>query len=207
MTQNSNQSVRNAEAAETISHVPTFEEVYAMPYIQESLRSLLMSNSMNYPSLASYEDDIRQEMLIFLAKSLVKFDPAKSEITTFCRMKLETGLIRARRYYRTDSQRAISQAVPLDKLVNAEKQADSGVSSAIRMKTEFYSESPFEKQAWNDAFQDVVDSLSDDDRVVCEAIMEGCLPREMFAMGICGRSSLYERILPSIKEAFVKKKF
>lgn len=44
MTQNNNQSVRNAEAAKKTESIPTFEEVYAMKYIRESIESILDQN-------------------------------------------------------------------------------------------------------------------------------------------------------------------
>ncbi len=206
MTQIEKQSVRNAEAAENTNRIPTFEEVYAMPYIQESIRSLLMKNSMLFPYLASYEDDLRQEMLIYLASSLVRYDFAKSDIKTFCRMKLETGLIRARRIYRSESSKAISSAVQLDALIKGEDE-ETGVSGSVRRRTECYSESPFEKESWDEDFQDAYNSLSRQDQVICDAIMDGRPPREMIKMGLCTRSSLYERALPAIRKAFIEKIF
>lgn len=45
MTQIKKQSVRNAEAVETTTFIPTYEEIIAIPYVQESLRSLAIENS------------------------------------------------------------------------------------------------------------------------------------------------------------------
>ena len=110
MTQNKTMSVRNTAVAATI---PTFEEVYAMDYVQESIRTLIMENSRKYPMMASYEDDIKQEMLIYLAQSLAKFDPTRASIQTYSRMALLIGLRRARRYYFTETQKVLSQAVQI----------------------------------------------------------------------------------------------
>ncbi len=207
MTQENNQPVRNAEAAETINHVPTFEEVYEMPYIQESLRALLMSNSVNYPSLATYEDDIRQEMLIFLSNALSRYNPEKSDIKTFCRMKLETGLIRARRLYRTNSQRGISHAVPLDRLLNAERETGCGVSSAIRKNIECYTNDPFGKQDRDEEFQQVISALPPTERKICELILDGGFPIHAYEQKICTQHYFYTVALPMLKSHFRKNIF
>lgn len=45
MTQIEKLSVRNAESLSPINNAPTFEEVIAIPYVRESLRSLVVGNS------------------------------------------------------------------------------------------------------------------------------------------------------------------
>ena len=80
MTQIEKLSVRNAESLSPINNAPTFEEVIAIPYVRESLRSLVVGNSRLFPFMASYEDDISQEMSIFLAQRLETYDPRKSDI-------------------------------------------------------------------------------------------------------------------------------
>jgi len=207
MTQKNNQSVRNAEAAENSNHIPTFDEVYAMPYVRESIRSLLMTNSMLFPHLASYEDDLRQDMLIFLAASLEHYNPVKSDIKTFCRMKLETGLIRARRQYRSESQKAISYAIPLDKLVDAEQEEYRSVSTGIRRKTEFFAESPFEKEALDEDLQDVLNSLCQQDRKICESLLDGMPLTQIHESHICSKRYLFKHALPRIRKIMQAKKF
>ncbi|MDD3966835.1 MAG: hypothetical protein PHP63_07290 [Candidatus Marinimicrobia bacterium] len=101
MTQIEKQSVRNAEAAENINRIPTFEEVYAMPYVRESIESLLDQNVRRYSLLSGFKDDLRQEILIHLNVELTKYDPDKSSIQTFARMAILSGLRMARRNYFT----------------------------------------------------------------------------------------------------------
>jgi len=99
MTQNNNQSVRSeAEAALNTNRIPTFEEVYAMPYVQESIQAILEQNIRQYPLLATYQDDLRQEMLISLNDALSKYD-GRSGIETFCRTCLDNAMKMARRQY------------------------------------------------------------------------------------------------------------
>ena len=71
MTQIEKTSVRNAESVSSINNAPTFEEVIAIPYVRESLRSLVVGNSRLFPFMASYEDDISQEMLMRLRMLLL----------------------------------------------------------------------------------------------------------------------------------------
>ena len=201
MTQNSTISVRNTAVAATI---PTFEEVYAMDYVQESIRTLVMENSRKYPMMASYEDDIKQEMLIYLAQSLETFDPTRASIQTYSRMALLIGLRRARRYYFTETQKVLSQAVQIEKLVDAEKDSlDMSVSSEIRQATESYSDTPFDVAERKEAFYAALDKLSPEDRKIANAIMNGIPLREFSKRNICNNFYLYEHAIPTIKRVLV----
>ena len=200
MTQKNTMSVRNSAVAATI---PTFEEVYAMEYVQESLRSLAMANSRKYPMMASYEDDIKQEMLIFLAQALPKFNPQKSQIKTFCRKMLVCGLSHARRYYFSDTQIHLSQAVQIEKLVEAEKDSlDMSVSSEIRQATESYSDTPFDVTERKEAFYAALDKLSLEDRKIANAIMSGIPLREFAKRKICSLRYLYNHAIPNMRDVF-----
>lgn len=64
MTQKQILSVQNTETAIPIHHIPTFDEVYAMPYVRESLECILDQNIRQYQILYSFKDDLRQEILI-----------------------------------------------------------------------------------------------------------------------------------------------
>ena len=71
MTKNHKKTVRKeAESAIKSIRIPTFDEVYTMPHVQESIRSLIDLNIHQFPVLASYADDIRQELLIAVNKAL-----------------------------------------------------------------------------------------------------------------------------------------
>ena len=62
--------------------LPTFDEVYAMPYVRESLECILDQNIRQYQILYSFKDDLRQEILIHINNELSNFDPEQSAIQT-----------------------------------------------------------------------------------------------------------------------------
>ena len=70
MTQKQILSVQNTETAIPIHHIPTFDEVYAMPYVRESLECILDQNIRQYQILYSFKDDLRQEILIHMNHEL-----------------------------------------------------------------------------------------------------------------------------------------
>jgi len=118
MTQENIQSVRSdAEAALNNNHIPTFEEVYAMPYVQESIQAIIDQNIRQYPLLESYKDDLVQEMLIILNDALPKYD-GRAGIEAFCRTCLENGMKMARRQYFQERNLHISFARDIDDFEN-----------------------------------------------------------------------------------------
>ena len=92
-------SADNAQIAATIRHTLTFEEVYAMTYVRESIECLLDQNLRQYPVLNGYKDDLRQEILIRLNNELPVFDPEKSSFNTFFRRVLHAAMYDARKVY------------------------------------------------------------------------------------------------------------
>ena len=203
MTQIKKQSVRNAEAVETTTFIPTYEEIIAIPYVQESLRSLAIENSRLFPMMAPYEEDISQEMSILLAQRLEAYDPLKSDIKTFCRMLLETGLMRARRRYATKTQQVISQAIQIETLVETENEAlVMDVSSGVRSKTDAYSDDPFFSLEKKEAFKAALASLSPKDQKIAQAIMDGVPIVEICNSEYCCRRYFYRHALPNMRRAF-----
>lgn len=203
MTQAEKPSVRNAESVTSINNVPTFEEVIAIPYVRESLRSLVVGNSRLFPFMASYEDDISQEMSIFLAQRLETYDPRKSDIKTFCRMVLEAGLMRTRRRYATKTQQVISRAVQIETLVETESNAlVMDVSAGIRSQTNPYSDDPFFSLEKGEAFKEALESLSPKDQRIAQAIMDGIPIAEICNSDYCCRRYFYRHALPNMRRAF-----
>ena len=200
MTQNNTMPVRNTAVAATI---PTFEEVYAMDYVQESIRTLIMENSRKYPMMASYEDDIKQEMLIYLAQSLAKFDPTRASIQTYSRMALLIGLRRARRYYFTETQKVLSQAVQIEKLTECQQEEkDLSVSTEIRNASETYSVNPFADASFREDFYCIYNQLSHTDKIIADAIMDGISFSKIWSSGICTHRYFYNHALPTLKKKF-----
>jgi len=207
MTQHNIQSVHNEEVAnKTVNIVPTFDEIYAMDYVQNSIKSILFSNSQNYPMMAPYEDDIRQEMLIYLARSLETFNSEKSNIKTYSRLALLIGLRRARRAYFTDTQKCISMAIPLHKLIEAEQsERDLGATTETRNNTTFYAADPFGDDEKREEFYAIFASLSLKDQKIAKLIMVGMTYANICATEICSLRYLYERALPNMRRAFKNK--
>ena len=114
MTQSNTQSVRNdAETATAETRIPTFEEVYEMPYVQESIRTLIAVTVHKFPILSSYQDDLRQEILLHLYNDLPRYN-GRSDIKTFARLSIESGLKSAKLKLFRQKNNAILYAVDID---------------------------------------------------------------------------------------------
>lgn len=172
MTQTNTQSVRSdAEAAVNTNRVPTFEEVYAMPYVQDSIRALIDQNVRQYPILASHEDDLRQEMLISLWKALPRFNPEKSSIKRFIRMPLISALRDARDKFFTDSNLMLAHA---DNIADYEfRDEDSVLSCEKRQIMAQLASSSTEREILRRDIDTVLEKVSPDLRSVAYRIMEG----------------------------------
>ena len=172
MTQTNTQSVRSdAEAAVNTNRVPTFEEVYAMPYVQDSIRALIDQNVRLYPILASHEDDLRQEMLISLWKALPRFNPEKSSIKRFIRMPLISALRDARDKFFTDSNLMLAHA---DNIADYEfRDEDSVLSCEKRQIMAQLASSSTEREILRRDIDTVLEKVSPDLRSVAYRIMEG----------------------------------
>ena len=110
MTHKNTQSVRKeTETAANFTRIPTFEEVYEMPYVQDSIRAIIDFNAKRFPVLASYKDDIQQEMLLALNDALPKYD-GRAGLKTFIRVCLENSLKNIRRKYYREQELALYYA-------------------------------------------------------------------------------------------------
>ena len=153
--------------------------------------------------MASYEDDISQEMLIFFAQRLETYDPQKSDIKTFCRIVLEAGLMRARRKYATKTQQVISRAVQIETLVETESNSlVMDVSAGMRTQTNTYSDDPFFSLEKGEAFKEALESLSPKDQRIAQAIMDGIPIAEICNSNYCCRRYFYRHALPNMRRAF-----
>ncbi len=166
------QSVRTAEAvSRNISGIPTFEEVYAMPYVKESIRSIIESNVKQYPVLAGCEDDIRQEILIHLNGELRKFNAKQSSLQTFCRMSIQTGMKISRRACFRHKRLLVRFAKPLhdfDDLDGEECQ-----TAEDRRAFEEYAENNIERENLRRDVQEVIASCPADLRRIAKRILAG----------------------------------
>ena len=121
MTHSNTQTVRNeAESTNAATSIPTFEEVYAMSYVRQSIDSVICMAIHKHPLLASYQDDIRQDILVHLNEDLPNFDGQRSGIKTFVRLSIETGLKMALRHYLTYENFALFKGKDVDLLSDHE---------------------------------------------------------------------------------------
>lgn len=124
MTQKNIQSVRKeAETAANPTRIPTFEEVYAMPYVQESIRAIIDYYTRKFPVLESYKDDVRQELLIGLNDALPKYD-GRAGLKTFLRTCLENTMVDVRRKYYRKQNLALYYATDISSFDDTDENSD-----------------------------------------------------------------------------------
>lgn len=203
MTQTNTQSVRSdAEATVNTNRVPTFEEVYAMPYVQESIRALIDQNVRKYPILASHEDDLRQEVLISLWKELPRFDPQRSSLKTFIRVLLKTALRYARRQYFSETNLMLAHADDIanfdfcndDSALSKEKRQIMGQLACVSMDREILRQD----------IDAVLQTVSPELRKFAELIMAGDSLSEIGRKLGIDHSTVRWRYLRPLREAFKK---
>ncbi len=203
MTQPNTQSVRSdAEAAVNTNRVPTFEEVYAMPYVQDSIRALIDQNVRKYPILASHEDDLRQEMLISLWKGLPRYDSKKSSLHTFVRMLLRTAIRFARKKYFSDSNLMIANA---DNIADYEfPDEESTISHEKRQVMVQLSCSCLEKENLRQDVEAVLKFAPPHLREVAQLIMNGESIRQIGETLGCDHKTVKTRYLVPLRKIFEK---
>lgn len=203
MTQTNTQSVRSdAEAAVNTNRVPTFEEVYAMPYVQESIRALIDQNVRQYPILASHEDDLRQEMLISLWKELPHYNPEKASLQTFLRMVLRSSITVARREYFSETNLSLAYAEDIAKFDFCDE--DSLISKENRQTVVHLAQSPMDLEMLRQDVAAVLKNVPEDQREVAQRIMDGESLREIGrSLGMDHRLVKLRYVIP-LREAFKK---
>jgi len=208
MTQNNNQSVRNAEATVNINHVPTFEEAYAMPYVRESIESVLDQNVRQYPILAGYKDDLRQEILIHLNNELQKFDYRKSAFNTFFRTTLHSAICNARKGYFREKHLSLFFANCVDDYEKADEARS--LSQESRNAYSRYSKNNVAIEMRKRDLKTIVLSLTEPHKSIAEKLLMGyslrVIEREM---GVPHASFVRKYLIPlrqQFAESFFEKK-
>ena len=203
MTQTNTQSVRSdAEAAVNTNRVPTFEEVYAMPYVQDSIRALIDQNVRQYPILASHEDDLRQEMLISLWKELPHFDSTKASLRTYLRMVLRSSIAAARREYFTETNLTLAYA---DDISNYELcDEDFAPSSGNRQVMTQLASETLDREILRQDVDAFLKTLPPELRNFAERIMDGDSLSEIGRELGVNHSTVRWRYLAPLRKAFRK---
>ena len=205
MTQNNSLSVRNdAEIADNNTRIPTFEEVYAMPYVQESINSIIDENVHKYPILEGHEDDLRQEILISIWKCLPGFAEERSSLKTFLRLIMETSIIKARRYYFTETNLSLTYAADIHDLERDEDE-ESEISRNTRADFANAALKNTEKAMLEKDVQEILTTLPPKIQKTAELIMAGHSLHEIARMYGIEYSSFQYTYLRPLREAFRKK--
>ena len=194
MTQSKNQSVRNeAESAVESPRIPTFEEVYEISYVQESIESVITSAIHRYPVLANYRDDIRQVILLHLNDDLARFN-GRSGIKTFARMSIDTGIKMAMREYLTMENYTLHLAKDIESVPENEICAAGYIDSDPLAYIELCELEEAVAAIKDPVLRDIVDMLLDRKSLKTVANKLN-IPR----------STLYNKYLPLVKRFFRKK--
>jgi len=159
MTQNNTQSVcSNAEAVNN-NHIPSFEEVYAMPYVQDSINSVIKKNVRQYPVLAGHEDDLRQEILIYIWQHLSDFSMTRSSLKTFVRILIKSGMTVARRTYFSEENLTLAYAADIKDFENIEDE-NTQVSSRNRQIVAEIAEQSADRMILEQDVRNILQTLS-----------------------------------------------
>ena len=167
-----------------------FEEVYANAYVRESVETLVATTARQYPMLANYQDDIRQELWLAINKHLPKFSPDKSTLNTFCRMVLETALKEIRRFYFTNKSIATRNTSELSLDYSAE-----------------FEKNDIHRQTTIADVRIVLNTLSPMHKSICKLLMDGFQMRDIARYHNLSVGALYKFHLKKIKDAFVEAGF
>ena len=77
-----------------------FSEVYADAYVRKSVEVTAEQLVRQYPALTIFQDDIKQDLWIYISRAVEKFDPARGcSLQTFFRNLIEIRTIDICRHY------------------------------------------------------------------------------------------------------------
>ena len=167
-----------------------FEEVYANAYVRESVETLVATTARQYPMLANYQDDIRQELWLAISKCLPQFNPDKSNLNTFCRIVLETALKEIRRGY--FSNRCISERVN---------------TAPINEELAVYSNDDINRSILCEEVNALVQNLSPLRKKICELLMDDHSINDVAKILHIPIGTLYKHQISALRKLFIKAGF
>ena len=203
MTQTDTQSVRsNAEAAVNTNRIPTFDEVYAMPYVQASIDAIINRTVRQFPLLSPQREDIRQEMLVALNKALPKYD-RRSGICTFCRTCLENSAKEIRRRFYRKARLRLLRATDIDDFHDTEVTSisDADIRAFVRSCP-----NTVERDLRISELMVEIDQLPAPIRAVAMRIFAGESIRDIEREQGIPHASFHRRFIKPLKKAFEGKK-
>ena len=166
-----------------------FEDVYANAYVRESVETLVEMTVRQYPMLVSYEDDIRQELWIAIARRISRFNASRSSIDTFCRRVMNNALKDIRRRYFSDKSISARNTVELDDAdFRGGESGNDDVNRAMLIAD----------------VRAVMATLSSVQRSICEMIMDGCPKRDIAERHNISVALLYKKYINPMKIIFAE---
>ena len=166
-----------------------FDDVYANAYVRESVETLVEMTVRQYPMLASYEDDIRQELWIVIARRLPRFNANMSSIDTFCRRVMNNALKDIRRRYFSGKSISTRNTVELDDVDSCGGEPGNDYVNRAMLIADVRA---------------VIMTLSPSQRSICEMIMDGYSMREIAERRNIPVGRLYRHYLNPLKNLFAE---
>ena len=165
-----------------------FNDVYADAYVRKSVEVATEQQIRKFPSLASYADDIKQELWIYIADAVAQFDASrKCSLRTFLWRVIENRIVTIRNSFLPPDANVLSidageEEFPLyarDKVRLAELRMDLAV---------------------------VMNRLTPTQRQICQWIMDGVSMKGIARMMKIPYSSLFHFYIDDIRTEFQKEK-
>lgn len=149
------------------------ERVYENSSIRNTVDVITLSTIRSYPMIRGVEDDLKQELWLFLFERLSKYDAKKSSIESFAAMIIKIGCRRFLRKYFAQKNSAVRLAVrssvPQPDMENQQNVENSFVH--------------FDNIPQKIDHKILKSHLSSVDLLICQKLMEGksirCIAKEM----------------------------
>ena len=166
-----------------------FSEVYADAYIRKSVEVATEQQIRKFPSLASYADDVKQELWLYIAKSVAQFDPRKGvSLQTFMRNVIDRRIITVR-------NRIINAAIP---------EAHDSMTSEEEIPV--YARNEVRLIELRMDLEVVMERLTPTQRQICQWIMDGISLRAIARQLGVSDSNFFFLYIQPIRDEFRKEK-
>lgn len=166
-----------------------FNDVYADAYVRESVKVATEQQIQKFPSLASYADDIKQELWIYIAEAVDQFDHRRGvPLRTFMRNVIDRRIVTIR-------NRIIHAVV-----------AEAHDSIPIEEEIPVYARDEVRLAELRMDLAVVMERLTPFQRRICQLLMDGLTLRNVASrLGLPFSTFMHRHIRP-IREKFQKEK-
>ena len=179
-------------------------DAYAKALIECKARELIGTYDVQDADL----QDIEQQLYLDLLERLPKYNPRKGKITTFMQRVVERKIANILRDLNAGKQILMQTAVSLHEIVGLDEFGDAVALSETIAADEHRGRMgkrlrpPDEEMALNSELHALLKSLPDQLQRVCRLIMAGHSMTEIARREGMSRSTLYERVIGPLREAF-----